>query len=404
MSHRPASSWSSCWVLRYSVQPASQGIDGTATLLHESSADYQLMTALGRRDPSFLKVPVVPYMEGIVLPCDIPVVQCANSDDSAGLPPAASSSTENDDSQPLTDSAPRLKPKEGTFVFQYVLDYFEMSLEENWPRYRITIGDDEFLVGQPIFETTGLTGRGTRGYVAWHKKSESFVFLKDAWRPFYERVDTEGDILQELNGAGVENIPTLLCHEQLGDHITVVSEYARYDPRTNEERKSASKGPSERTASKGKKRAAEQVDDDVRAAYIRHLIHYRIATKEVCLPLISFRSSEQLVRVIMDCVQGTFMLPPSAAFFSANSDTFPQAHASAVTICKIMHRDISSGNILIIPRFIQGPEDDYPRLQWRGMLCDWELSKPIASSVKDERARQPERTVRPHPPISTTFY
>ena len=58
-----------------------------------------------------------------------------------------------------------------------------------------------------------------------------------------------------------------------------------------------------------------------------------------------------------------------------------------------MHRDISSGNILIIPRFIQEAEDDYPRLQWRGMLCDWELSKPIAASVKDECARQPERTV-----------
>ncbi|KAI0707441.1 hypothetical protein C8T65DRAFT_218246 [Cerioporus squamosus] len=352
------------------LSPASQGIDTTATLLDESSADYQLMTSLALCENFVFEVPVVSCVEGAPLPSDVPL-KLVDPTPSPASPSTATTSGDNG-SEPSNDpSSAQYRPKEGSFIFDYVLDYFKMSLAEKWPRYHITVGSDEFLIGQPIFETTGLTGRGTRGYVAWHKQSQSFVFLKDAWRPFYERVETEGDILKKLNEAGVVNIPTLLCHEELGNHVTVVSDYARYDKRNNQERKSASRGSSEKTASKSKKRTMEQREDAVPAPHIRHFVHHRMVTKEVCIPLVGFRSSEQLVRVITDCIE---------------------AHASAVTICKIMHRDISSGNILIIPTFVQAPDDQFLYVQWRGLLSDWELSKPIADSEGEELARQPERT------------
>ncbi|KAH9927935.1 uncharacterized protein BXZ73DRAFT_102443 [Epithele typhae] len=54
---------------------------------------------------------------------------------------------------------------------------------------------------------------------------------------------------------------------------------------------------------------------------------------------------------------------------------------------KILHRDISSGNILIYPRVIVKMSS--LRLRWRGLLADWEMSKPI---VEDEKPRQSERT------------
>ena len=67
------------------------------------------------------------------------------------------------------------------------------------------------------------------------------------------------------------------------------------------------------------------------------------------------------------------------------------AHADAVKICKIIHRDISSGNILIRPVFLLG-NDGHIRVEWVGILTDWELSKPIVPPGTGT-ARQPERTV-----------
>ena len=57
----------------------------------------------------------------------------------------------------------------------------------------------------------------------------------------------------------------------------------------------------------------------------------------------------------------------------------------------IIHRDISSGNILIRPVFLLG-NDGHIRVEWVGILTDWELSKPIVPPGSGT-ARQPERTV-----------
>ena len=56
-----------------------------------------------------------------------------------------------------------------------------------------------------------------------------------------------------------------------------------------------------------------------------------------------------------------------------------------------MHRDVSSGNVLIRPIFLAG-DDGTIRVEWIGILSDWELSKPIVPAGTST-ARQPERTV-----------
>ena len=213
------------------------------------------------------------------------------------------------------------------------------------------------------------------------------MFLKDAWRPFYQGVEMEGDILKELNNAGVEHIPTLLCHGQVASQETFVSHYAQcVDQRTNDERKAESRSKTTKEASKGKKRARE----GEQRSHIRHYAHHRLATKEVCLPVVAFTSSKQLVSVVTDCVEGEL----HHSHISSHLTHVIVGHADAVTKCGLLHRDISSGNILILPTFEITRGGTELRVVWRGLLCDWELSKPIAPSEKDEKARQPERTVK----------
>ncbi|TFK90439.1 hypothetical protein K466DRAFT_660832 [Polyporus arcularius HHB13444] len=357
------------------LDDASQGIDTTVTLLEKRSQLYMFMDSLAKGDPKALGMRVLSYGEGDVLPEDIPVETFElplssspehdhdSSETSGGQSQQAAASGSTITAIPATTNIVR-RPKEGSFVFQYVLDYFASSLEDNWPRYQVPIGSDTFLVARPIFKTTGLTGRGTRGYVAWHVQSKSFVFLKDAWRPIYNGVEMEGDILQGLNDAGVEHIPTLLRHGQVASQETRVSHYAQYvDTRTNDERKAESRSRDGET-SKGKKRTREGEYHH----HIRHYTHHRLATKEVCLPLVAFTSSKQLVSLVNDCVAG---------------------HADAYKKRRIIHRDITSGNMLILPMFETTDGGVELRVVWKGLLCDWELSKPQAPSNKGE---QPERT------------
>ena len=80
------------------------------------------------------------------------------------------------------------------------------------------------------------------------------------------------------------------------------------------------------------------------------------------------------------------------------------AHEDALTKCEILHRDVSAGNILILPKVIADNEVTY--FLWVGVLSDWELSKRLPGEDEEPKARQPHRTVcrRMHfqiPPLLT---
>ncbi|TBU26684.1 hypothetical protein BD311DRAFT_422694, partial [Dichomitus squalens] len=346
----------------------AQGFDTSATLLQKDSDDYRLMDTLADVKNSF-HLPVVSSEEGTPLPENLASVvsqpQPTNTKTMANGPsPGLAAQGEDSDSEETVN----LKIPDGdSFVFDYVLDYFRKSVTD-WPRYNLTINDEEFLVCEPLYHTRGLIGRGTRGYVAYRKRTGTFVFLKDAWRPFYENVVSEGEILGKLNKDGVCNIPTLLT-ARLFDHETRVSRYCyKEDLRTNEERKmQAHEGVTDEPH--GVKRTQSGMQEELKS-YVRHYGHHRLALKEVCLPITAFRSSRQLVSVVGDAVE---------------------AHYEATSKSMTIHRDISSGNILILPKFVVSDDGDGNitiRICWRGILADWELSKPL----QDVGARQPERT------------
>ncbi|KAI0323283.1 hypothetical protein GY45DRAFT_1264877, partial [Cubamyces sp. BRFM 1775] len=72
--------------------------------------------------------------------------------------------------------------------------------------------------------------------------------------------------------------------------------------------------------------------------------------------------------------------------------TFCTAHRDAVTKANVVHRDVSSGNILILPKVVHNKKTGRPCFAWKGLLADWELSKPIHEAEPLLRPRQPPRT------------
>ncbi|TFK84675.1 hypothetical protein K466DRAFT_665016 [Polyporus arcularius HHB13444] len=298
-------------------------------------------------------------------------------------------------------------------------ELFRQSITSDYPRYSITVGGRRFLVGKPVFEANGMISRGTRGYIALDWETQRFVFLKDAWRPFYDGVEKEGDVLSKLNKEGVTNVPTLIVHGDVceRDGTEQETETSKLSPAYRAEnpppvtikqrkiiplrtsRPTTTVAPSGQDVSadirvpplpasapavgnpftmaspsdkagRGVKRSAENVvigEERRPGSGLRHMVHYRIVVAELCLPSTAFTSGRTWALVVLSCLQ---------------------AHQGAYEKCKIIHRDISVGNMLIIPTLLLGSNGKILGVLWKGVLSDWELAKDVDVAF----ARQPERT------------
>ncbi|OBZ73785.1 hypothetical protein A0H81_06420 [Grifola frondosa] len=292
--------------------------------------------------------------------------------------------------------------------FDYIREAFAQSLEGKWPRYKLTVEDKEkgtryLLVGEAHGEKPDLVGRGTRSFVAVDVETETFVHLKDQWRyvsdlPVEEQkahedtmdgdetdddetdedveeeddeidedveesedddyplrpgeLHLEGDILSHLNKSGVRNVPTLLYHGDVAAQVTVTRSIWQTMPER------LRKGSSSMDSS-GDRRHPPST-----------LVHYRLVEMEVGKPLSEFETSLELVKLISDCII---------------------AHEDAVTNARVLHRDISSGNMLMYPLQVTSREG-VTQYVWTGLLNDWELSKPIAPPGTPDVARRDGRT------------
>ncbi|KAI0713684.1 hypothetical protein C8Q76DRAFT_843970, partial [Earliella scabrosa] len=236
------------------------------------------------------------------------------------------------------------------FVFKFQRTMFADSLKDpTWPRYKLLVkdrnrGDRYFLVGKPCFSAPGIIGRGTRGYAALDCQTQRIVFLKDTWRRSYDGVEQEGRVLEKLGAAGVPNIPTLICHGDLGQETELSKHWATL----TRKRKSRRNAP----------------------CPFQKLLHYRLVVAEVCFPLSEFKCGKQLISVVNDCIL---------------------AHWRAVESPeRILHRDISTANILILPTVVADGETGQRRVVWKGVLTDWELSESLSDEYKtDVQGRPP---------------
>ncbi|KAK0466222.1 uncharacterized protein EV420DRAFT_1261173, partial [Desarmillaria tabescens] len=145
-------------------------------------------------------------------------------------------------------------------------------------------------------------------------------FLKDTWRD--ANLPKEFETLRTLNNAGVWNVPTFICGGVVPGQITTSNKYINEDWNLG---------------------ACPSV------FCIRE--HQRILTEEIGQPLDYLKSSKQLTRIVYE------------AFL---------AHEDAFTLCKILHRDVSGGNILIVYDD-KAPNDNHDG-GGRGLLNDWDLA------------------------------
>ncbi|KAI9060450.1 hypothetical protein FKP32DRAFT_1605331 [Trametes sanguinea] len=281
-------------------------------------------------------------------------------------------------------------------VFKYVREMFKNSLDPNFPWYRLEVpdatGTRSFLVGKRVFCAPGMAGRGTKGYVALDISvcPPRLVWLKDAWRTHYTFVAQEGAVLKELNDAEVSNVPTLICHGDIPGQATETPMWweLKNPPTPADVPVPPLFVPPELIASssrtlvnppgfilpKGTKRSSSDMEDGENGrddCPLRRHKHYRLVVEEVGMKLINFQHGQQLLQIIYDCVG---------------------AHEEAVIHANIMHRDISGGNILILPKVVVDEDTGSLDIKWTGLLVDWELSKPLVGEAALPRPRQPERT------------
>ncbi|KAI9065681.1 hypothetical protein FKP32DRAFT_1623600 [Trametes sanguinea] len=354
--------------------------------------------------------PAIDYVAHPEVLCELLWRMSLQPDEQLGLDPSATRLRPHDHDYNLMDffaqenaadlatherdlTAEELQTMSDPPVFKYVRVLFAQSLASNWPRYRLEVpcegGVRTFLVCRPTFFANGMAGRGTKGYVALDCQTGRFVWLKDAWRVFYKRLMQEGAVLQKLNKDEVEHVPTLLCHGDIREQTTMTSDIwqkaqatAAAAATTVPSSLSLHKLPlsssltlvAPQTSSSGshkRSRTAVEVEEAAGAeeGTLRRHRHYRIVVNEVSLPLSQFTCGQQLVSIIIDCL-------------GAHHDAFDKS--------EIMHRDVSGGNILIHPT-VKG-DGRSRRVEWDGLLSDWEMSKPVNVPEPLPLPRQPPRT------------
>ncbi|PIL32481.1 hypothetical protein GSI_05184 [Ganoderma sinense ZZ0214-1] len=240
-----------------------------------------------------------------------------------------------------------------------------------------------------------MFGRGTLGYVAYDCKTCGFVWLKDAWRASYMLAETEGDVLRKLNDSRVQYVPTLVCDGDVRDQTTVTADWweqmhpdpstsVRPPPSLASSSSSATLASSASPGSRKRKRGdATSTCTSRRSRWspgvtmhsdcpLRRHKHYRLVVEEVCMPLKSFQYGRQLVSVVLDCLRAHYQ-----------AAIYPKT--------RLLHCDISDGNILICPKIRRDKNGENPMVVWTGILSDWELSKPVDTQDTASRATQADR-------------
>ncbi|ESK81291.1 other 1 protein kinase [Moniliophthora roreri MCA 2997] len=195
----------------------------------------------------------------------------------------------------------------------------EILLLKPWEKVRkFSVYDEEskktvvFYGGaKPSSASVHPFGRSTRGFLVIDVEG-NIVYLKDTWRIDAEGMSREGDIYAQLHRKNVPHILHVVAHGDVPQQKTVAKSYFPY----------------------------LFEDEEPSPPYQ----HYYIAFREVGRPLTNFVTTYELVNAVKDAIK---------------------AHQVAYDEARILHRDISAGNILISA---DGKS---------GFLIDWEFSTPV---------------------------
>jgi serine/threonine protein kinase len=109
--------------------------------------------------------------------------------------------------------------------------------------------------------------------------------------------------------------------------------------------------------------------------HVKPYVHYRLVLKTLGTSLNQYKSTRQLCEVIRDAIVGK-RNPPLCSCLKLIASI---AHTAAYDKARILHRDVSVGNVLITD-------------EGGGILIDWDLSKKVNEGA-DPKPRQHSRTV-----------
>ncbi|KAK7041708.1 hypothetical protein VNI00_008997 [Paramarasmius palmivorus] len=179
-------------------------------------------------------------------------------------------------------------------------------------------GEEHRFVGGKL-EFRGVAspaGRSTRGFLVLDGQGKR-RYLKDTWRILSDAIQKEGEVYDLLKQHDVSHVPDVVAS---GDAV----------------------GPWQATMT-NKYRSWTAHDAQLQ---LRSHQHYFIVFAQVGRTIRDFKDSLELVQATLHAVQ---------------------AHQEAYEKARILHRDISIGNILITE-------------EGEGLLIDWEFSKPLDST------------------------
>ncbi|KAK0495807.1 hypothetical protein EDD18DRAFT_1167474 [Armillaria luteobubalina] len=250
-------------------------------------------------------------------------------------------STMTDGDRGLDETVTPATKEERSLAVPLLEPWIHSHGKDQWEFVKILVPDKDggeraVIAGPVLAAPYSISGRATLGLPVYDIRTKKLCFLKDSWRDV--NLPDESNILQTLNDAKVRNVPTLVCGGVVRGQITTSQKYI--------------KAPWNRGAHPSLPCTRE---------------HQRTLTEEVGHPLKKFKSSKQLTRVVYEAFLG---------------------HKDALTICKILHRDVSGGNILIV--YDEKVPENIHDGGGRGLLNDWDMA--IHMDDLDKPARQAERT------------
>ena len=217
-------------------------------------------------------------------------------------------------------------------------------------------------------------------------------------------------MLEKLGAAGVPNIPTLICHGDLGQETELSKHWAtltrKRKSRRNARGTAATRVQPVRKAAIGRKSAVQTASQGTsvrssssvpEACPFQKLLHYRLVVAEVCFPLSEFKCGKQLISVVNDCILGKHWHSLQFEHVVLICSTCIAHWRAVESPERILHRDISTANILILPTVVADGETGQRRVVWKGVLTDWELSESLSDEYKtDVQGRPPHIVGLPH--------
>ncbi|KAH7920142.1 hypothetical protein BV22DRAFT_1040188 [Leucogyrophana mollusca] len=228
------------------------------------------------------------------------------------------------DADALVRKALKLKPQQLLFEYTVPDDEESTRLRMEDPSERKPLEPYTYFGPRTSFPSRSLIGRSTRTLPVFDLRSKRVVFLKDTWRVAVDDIDKEGDTYRKLHRHKVPHIAPFDRGNDVGGigGITVTQQMV--------EEAWACKPQWEVTGH----------------------IHYRMVLGVVGRVLTTFNCTFELVSGMSDAIE---------------------AHKYAYESAKVLHRDVSAGNIILTAS--------------DALLIDWDLSKDT-DLLKNQRRRR----------------